>query len=240
MLSLKNLTVKIGGKEILHDINFNFEKGKVYAVMGPNGSGKSTLAATVMGHPSYTLAPKSKIIFEKEDLTNLKPEERAKKGLFLSFQTPLSLSGVTIYQLLRYVLDKKMDPLMIREKVKQYAQKLKIKEDLLSRSLNDGFSGGEKKKMEVLQAAVIDPKFIFFDEVDTGVDIDALKAIAQFLKEMKKNRKTFVLITHYNRILKHISPDYVVIIKDGRLVKTGGKKLASQIEKEGYAAITSS
>lgn len=149
MLELKNLITKIGDKEILHGINFTFEKGKIYAIMGPNGSGKSTLASCVMGHPLYEIDEKSKILYKKEELKDLKPEERAQKGIFLSFQSPLSLSGVNIYQLLRFALDKKMDPLTIRNNVKALAKKLKIKEELLNRSLNDGFSGGEKKRWKL-------------------------------------------------------------------------------------------
>lgn len=234
MLTLKNLTVSIADKIILKKIDFTFEKGKVYAVMGPNGSGKSTLAAAVMGHPSYKLSRESKIIFNKKNISALDPDKRSKLGLFLSFQTPMSLSGVNIYQLMRFAMDKKTDALAARKKIQEYAKKLNISEDLLTRSLNDGFSGGEKKKMEVLQAAMLDPVLIFFDEVDTGVDVDALRAISKFLDYLKKQNKTFVLITHYNRILKHIKPDKVLIIKNGKLVKSGGAGLADTIEKEGY------
>lgn len=208
--------------------------------MGPNGSGKSTLAATIMGHPAYTLAKDARIIFGKDDITSLKPDKRAQKGLFLSFQSPLSLQGVTIYQLLRYVLDKKMDPLTIRKTAQEYAKQLKIDEVLLSRSLNQDFSGGEKKKMEVLQAVMCNPQLIFFDEIDTGVDVDGLKTIAQFLKSRKTNNKTFVLITHYNRILKYLKPDRVLVIIEGKLVKQGDNKLAQLIEKKGYATLIKS
>lgn len=240
MLSLKNLNVKVGEKLILKKINFTFEKGKIYAIMGPNGSGKSTLAASVMGHPAYTIEPGSKIIFKGKDIVDEKVEDRAKMGLFISFQSPLSLNGVNIYQLLRFALDKKKDPLKIRQEVKKNAKKLKIDEGLLTRGLNENFSGGEKKKMEVLQAIMLDPDLIFFDEIDTGVDVDAMRTIATFLKGMKSKNKTFVLITHYNRILKYIKPDHVLILVGGKLVKTGTYKLADKIEKEGYATSTKS
>lgn len=234
MLQLKNLTVKIGDKTILKNITFEFEKGKLYAVMGPNGSGKSTLAQTVMGHTIYEVSPKSKILFNGKDIKKDTPDARSKKGMFLSFQSPMSLSGVTIYQLLRYALNGKMDPLTIRQKVQEYAKILKINDELLSRSLNDGFSGGEKKKMEVLQAAMLNPKLLFFDEVDTGVDIDALKAISKFIVLLKKKGVTLIVITHYNRILKYLKPDKVLVLKSGELVKTGDAELANTIEKDGY------
>lgn len=233
MITVKNLTVYAGKKKILDDLNFTFEKGKIYAVMGPNGSGKSTLAYSLMGHPSYVVNNKSKIIFDKENIVDLKPEKRSLKGIFLSFQSPLSLSGVKVNQLLQFALQGKKDALKIWEETKKYAKELKINEDLLSRSLNEGASGGEKKKLEVLQAAVLDKKLQIFDEVDTGVDIDALKAIAKFL-DKHKMRKTYILITHYNRILHYLKPDKVLVIIGGKLVKIGDHKLADRIEKEGY------
>lgn len=237
MLKLKKLSVSIDGKKILKDIDFEFEKGKVYAVMGPNGSGKSTLAATIMGHPAYELSDKSEIELDGEDISEEDADKRAKAGVFLSFQSPLSLTGVNIYQLIRYALDGERDPLEVRKKIQKYAKKLKIKEELLSRSLNEGFSGGEKKKMEVLQAVMLDPKVLFFDEVDTGVDVDAMKTISEFIQSMRGKDKTFVLITHYNRILKYVEPDEVLVIRDGKIVKTGDKELAEKIEKDGYDSI---
>lgn len=237
MLTLKKLTVKIADKTILKNIDFEFESGKLYAVMGPNGSGKSTLAQTVMGHTVYEVSPKSKIMFDGVDIKDEDPDVRSKKGIFLSFQSPMSLSGVTIYQLMRYALNGKMDPLTIRQKVQKYAKILKINDELLSRSLNDGFSGGEKKKMEVLQAAMLEPKLLFFDEVDTGVDVDALKAISKFIVTLKKAGVTIVVITHYNRILHYLKPDKVLVLKSGELVKTGTAKLANEIEKDGYDAL---
>lgn len=237
MLTLKNLSVSIESKKILKNINYTFEPGKVYAIMGPNGSGKSTLASTVMGHPIYSVSKTSKIIFEGENITEMEPNERSNKGIFLSFQTPMALTGVTIYQFMRYALTGKMDALKIRQGVQKLAKKLRISEDLLTRSLNDGFSGGEKKKMEVLQAALLDPKLAFFDEIDTGVDVDALRSIAKFIQAIRTPQKTFVIITHYNRILKYLKPDKILVIKNGQIVKEGDYKLAQEIEKKGYDAL---
>jgi Fe-S cluster assembly ATP-binding protein len=233
MLQLKNLQVSIGKKQILENFNFDFEENKIYAIMGPNGSGKSTLAYTIAGHPSYILGSESEILWENESIQDLDATKRAEKGIFLSFQTPLSLSGVRAYQLLQLALLGKKDPLAIRNEVKTYAKELKINEELLSRSLNDGASGGEKKKMEVLQAAVLDKKFLIFDEVDTGVDVDALKTISEFLYKHRQG-KTYVIITHYNRILKYLKPDVVLVVANSKLIKTGDHTLAEEIEKNGY------
>ncbi|OGK13202.1 Fe-S cluster assembly ATPase SufC [Candidatus Roizmanbacteria bacterium RIFCSPLOWO2_01_FULL_38_12] len=240
MLKLKNLSVSIENKKILKDIDFEFKKGKIYAVMGPNGSGKSTLAYAIMGHPAYKLVTRNsqlitQISFKNEDITDLEANERAEKGIFLSFQSPLALSGVTVYQLLQLAMNGKKDPLTIRREAQKYAKELGISEELLNRPLNEGASGGERKKMEVLQAAVLDKKFLIFDEVDTGVDVDALKKIAGFLKKHQENR-TYVLITHYNRILHHLQPDYVLIMMDGKIVKVGDASLAKKIEEKGYSA----
>lgn len=236
MLTIKKLSVHAGKKEILKEIDFSFEKGKIYAVMGPNGSGKSTLAYTLMGHPTYIVNGKSKVMFEGKNITSEKPEVRSKKGIFLSFQTPLSLSGVKVSQLLQLALQGKKDPLAIREEIKKYAHELKIHDELLSRSLNDGASGGEKKKIEVLQAAVLDKKVLIFDEIDTGVDVDALKTIAQFLMKHKRG-KTYIIITHYNRILRYLTPDKILVLIGGKLKKVGGPKLADTIEEVGYENI---
>lgn len=233
MLTLKNLTVKVGQKEILHNLNFNFQKGKIYALMGPNGSGKSTLAWSIIGSPNYTLDKKSRILFEGKDITNLKTEKRAKKGIFLSFQNPPSLTGVNIYQLLSYALPKKVNLLKIKKRIETIAKKITLNEDILERAFYPGLSGGEKKKVEVLQAIILNPRFAIFDEIDTGLDIDAVKRISEVLREYKKN-KTFLLITHYSRILKYLQPDYVLVMKEGKIVKSGGKDLAEKIEKEGY------
>ncbi len=236
MLNIKKLTVSVGKKKIIADFNFTFEQGKIYAIMGPNGSGKSTLAYSLMGHPLYLVNNKSKITYKKENLVALKPEKRSELGLFMSFQTPLSLSGVTPYQLLLTAAAGKWDPLQLRNKINAIAKELKVSQELLSRSLNEGASGGEKKKLEVLQAAILDKQVQIFDEIDTGVDVDALKTIAKFLDRHKKG-KTYILITHYNRILHYLKPDKVLVLVDGKLVKVGGAKLAEQIEKKGYQLV---
>lgn len=236
MLALKNVTVSVGKRTILQGINFRFEKGKTYAIMGPNGSGKSTLAYAIMGHPGYRLFKNSRIFFNTSRIDTLSPDKRSKVGIFLSFQSPLSLSGVTPFQLLRLALSGKKEPLEVKETLDTYAKQLKIHSDLLYRSLNEGASGGEKKKLEVLQAVVLDPKAIIFDEVDTGVDIDAMKVIARFINAHKKN-KTHIVITHYNRILKYLKPDKVLVLIGGRLAKVGSSRLAYEIEKKGYEII---
>jgi len=232
MLKIKNLHVNVGKTSILEGFNFDFEEGKVYAVMGPNGSGKSTLAFTIAGHPGYQIE-KGSLRFGNEDITELSPDKRAQAGVFLSFQSPLSLSGVTVFQLLRIALGKKKDPLALKKEIESVAKKLGIKKELLERSLNEGASGGEKKKLEMLQASILDPKLLIFDEIDTGVDVDALKKIAKYMHDNKKG-KTYIIITHYNRILHHIKPDQVLVLKNGKLVKTGAAKLAQEIEKNGY------
>lgn len=236
MITLKQLSVSIEEKPILKNIDFTFEEGKIYAVMGPNGSGKSTLAYSIMGHPSYTLSEESKIFSNDEDITEMEANERAEKGIFLSFQSPLSLSGVKVQQLLRLAMEGKKSPIDIYKQVKEVAKDLKINENLLERSLNDGASGGEKKKLEVLQAMVLDKNFLIFDEVDTGVDVDALKTISQYL-ETHRAGKTYVVITHYNRILHYLKPDKVLVISNGELKKVGDHTLAEEIEKNGYESV---
>ncbi|MEK7495726.1 MAG: Fe-S cluster assembly ATPase SufC [Patescibacteria group bacterium] len=235
MLELKNLTINVSDKTIIQNLNLKLEKNKVYVLMGPNGSGKSTLALTLMGHPLYQIKS-GKILFEKKDITNLEPDKKANAGIFLSFQSPLSLSGVSIFSLLRTAIAGRKDPLILKEEIEKTAKILKIKKELLERSFNEGTSGGEKKKLELLQASVLNPKFLMFDEIDTGVDVDALKTIAQFMEKNKKG-KTYLLITHYNRILKYVKPDVVLVMINGKIVKQGDYRLAEEIEKKGYAKL---
>jgi len=237
MLSLQKLSVSVEGKNILHDFSFDFKPGKTYALMGPNGSGKSTLASALMGHPKYTLSRGSKILLGKKNLKKLSPDERAKLGIFLSFQTPMELAGVTVFELLRLALEKKIEPVKLHAFVTTYAKELKIKDELLKRSLNAGFSGGEKKKLEALQAALLSPRFAIFDELDTGVDVDALQTIAKFLTKHLPKETTLVFITHSTRLLKTIQPDEVLVLRDGRLVKTGKGALAKRIEEKGFESI---
>ncbi|MEK9151377.1 MAG: ABC transporter ATP-binding protein [Patescibacteria group bacterium] len=258
MIHIKNLSVSIEGKKILNDISFDFKPSKTYALMGPNGSGKSTLASAIMGHPELTYSRASKITIGKKparnipavkagvggpahrggkNIKNLSADKRAKLGIFLSFQTPLALPGVTVFSLLRLALEKQIDPVALHKKVKEYAKELHIKDELLKRSLNDGFSGGEKKKLEALQAVLLAPRFTLLDEIDTGVDVDALKTISHFLKKHLPKETTLVLITHSTRLLRYIQPQEVLVIKNGRLVKTGKRALAKKIEEKGFENI---
>ncbi len=244
MLSLKNLSVSIEGKKIIHEFSFDFLPSQTYALMGPNGSGKSTLASALMGHPKYTLSRPSKILIGKpthtkraQDLKSLSPDERARLGVFLSFQTPMELAGVTVFELLRLALEKKVDPVKLHTLVTKYAHELHIKDELLKRSLNAGFSGGEKKKLEALQAVLLAPRFAIFDEIDTGVDVDALKTIAKFLKKHLPKETTLIFITHSTRLLKTIQPDKVLVLRAGRLIKTGRSTLAKRIEEKGFDSI---
>lgn len=238
MLTLDHLSVSIEGKKILDDISFSFQPGRTYALMGPNGSGKSTLASALIGHPDIVFSRSSKILLGNKNIKNLSPDKRAHLGIFLSFQTPLTLPGVTVFELLRLALEKKMDPMTLHKQVKLFATELHIKDELLKRSLNEGFSGGEKKKLEALQAVLLAPRFALFDEIDTGVDVDALKAIAAFLKKHLSKETTLIFITHSTRLLSIIKPQEVLVIKNGRLVKTGTGALAKKIEKKGFEAIS--
>ena len=236
MLHLSKLNVSIGEKKILKDFSYIFEKDRVYAIMGPNGSGKSTLAHAIAGNPTYQVSSSKLQISNKGKVINLKdlePHKRAEAGIFMSFQNPLALQGIRIAQLLLLALKGKVSAPEIRKRSKAIAKELGISEDLLNRSLNEGASGGERKKMEVLQGAILDRVIQIYDEVDTGVDIDALKSIGKFLHIHKKG-KVLIIITHYHRILKYIKPDTVLVLKDGQLIADGGPELAETIEKEGY------
>ena len=237
MLTLTDLSVSIEDKKILTDISFAFKSGKTYALMGPNGSGKSTLASAIMGHPNIRYSRASKILVGGKNIKTLTPDKRAALGIFLSFQTPLEIPGVTVFDLLRIALEKKMDPVALHKQVKEYAKELHIKDELLKRSLNEGFSGGEKKKLEALQAVMLQPQFALFDEIDTGVDVDALKTISRFLKKHLPKETTLVFITHSTRLLKYVSPDEVLVIKDGCLVRSGTAALAKEIEQSGFESL---
>jgi Fe-S cluster assembly ATP-binding protein len=230
------MQVSIADKQILTDFSYTFENDRVYAIMGPNGSGKSTLAHAITGNPTYQVSSSKLQISNKGKVINLKdlePHKRADAGIFLSFQNPLALQGIRVAQLLLLALKGKVSALEIRKRSKAIAKELDISEDLLNRSLNEGASGGERKKMEVLQGAILDRSVQIYDEVDTGVDVDALKSIGQFLHVHKKGKVT-IIITHYHRLLKYIKPDKVLVLKDGQLIADGGPELAEMIEKEGY------
>ena len=231
------------GKTVVDGISLSVNPGEVHAIMGPNGSGKSSLALTLMGHPGYKVVA-GKVLIGSADLLSLKPNERVKKGLFLSFQNPVAVPGVTLGQLIwasykNIVGEDKMDLRIFYTEVKKQAKDLGVKEEMLNRFVNDGFSGGEKKKAEMLMLLNLRPKFVIFDEIDSGLDVDTLKKIAKAINEMVKKQAGVVLITHNQKILKYIKPNFVHILKEGRLVKSGTSKLASEIEEKGYAKVTS-
>ncbi|MGK0209264.1 MAG: Fe-S cluster assembly ATP-binding protein [Patescibacteria group bacterium] len=236
-LEIQNLHVEIEGKEILHGLNLTLEKGKVYALMGLNGSGKSTLANTLMGHPSYTITS-GKIILDGVDVTQAKPTDKARAGMFLSFQYPQSVSGVSIHNFLKAavnaVSDTRVSLLDYRKLLKEKMELLGMEKAFIERYLNEGFSGGEKKKAEMLQMLMLDPSLAILDETDSGLDIDALRTISEAVNTFKNKDKTFLIITHYQRMLNHVKPDIVLVMKDGMIVSEGGFELAERLEKEGY------
>jgi Fe-S cluster assembly ATP-binding protein len=237
MLSLKNVSVSIVEKDILHDISFDFLPESTYALLGPNGSGKSTLGNAIMGQPNYILGESTELLWNDHSLNDLKADERARLGIFLSFQNPLPLAGVSVMDLFRMALvgkDKKLDAMTLHKSVRAFAEELDIKEELLKRSLYEGFSGGEKKKIEALQAVLLEPAVAIFDEIDTGVDVDALKLITAFLKKHLPKETTLIYITHSHKLLSVLEPDQVLVLKDGRLVKTGDQTLVHEIEKDGF------
>jgi len=247
MLKINHLFVSIEKKEIIKNFSLEINPKELHVLMGPNGSGKSTLGFTLMGHPDYLLNEKSKIVLDGVNITNLNPEERAKIGLFLAFQNPIAVPGVRVVNFLRMAYNQKfkklnpdtknsgeLGPLEFYQLLLKNAQLLGIPEDFLSRNLNDQFSGGEKKKMEMLAAIILQPKYSILDEPDTGTDIDALKVIAKGVKILQKQGSGVILITHYQRLLKYLKPDEVHVLKEGRLVTSGNNNLIMEIEKEGY------
>ena len=237
-LVVKDLHVSVDGVPILKGIDLEVKQGEVNAIMGPNGSGKSTLAYILMGHPKYKVE-KGQILLDGADITNLPPDQRAKKGLFLSFQYPQEISGVSVSNFLRTALNSiKGEKISVMDFKKLFDEKLamlKMDAAFGKRHLNEGFSGGEKKKAEILQLAVLQPKIAILDETDSGTDVDALKTISNGINTVAKSQNMgILLITHYDRILQYIKPDKVHILVDGKIVKTGGPELPKQIEKEGY------
>ena len=246
-LEVKNLHVKIEDKEIVKGLNLKVDKGQVVALMGPNGSGKSTLAYALMGHPKYEITS-GKILLNGKDVTKAKPDERAKKGLFLSFQYPHEISGVSVSNFLRIALNAKREasgekPISVIDFYKFLQEKmksLKIDKSFALRYLNEGFSGGEKKRMEILQMSVLEPKIGILDETDSGLDVDALKTVANGINDIKGSKMGILLITHYQRILNYVTPDKVHIMMDGKIVKSDDKKLALKVEKKGYEWIKDS
>ena len=242
MLKIVNLAVSVEGKKMLKGINLTLKPGELVAVMGPNGSGKSTLAYALAGHPHYQVT-KGKVSLNSANLLKLSPDERSLAGLFLAFQYPVSVPGVSLDQFLHQAYElrakTKVAPFEFRKILNKVADNLGVNEQLLNRSLNDGFSGGEKKRVEVLQMALLSPKFAVMDETDSGLDIDALRMVAEGInKTRKQNPKLGILmITHYRRILDYVKPDRVVVLSRGKIVKSGGISLINQLEAKGYKGL---
>lgn len=240
VLEIKDLHVEVEGQEILKGLNLTLELGKVNALMGPNGSGKTTLANTLMGHPKYEIT-KGEIIFNGENITNLSPDERSKKGLFLSFQYPNEISGVTINNFLRTALnnhrEEKLRLLEFKKLVEEKMELLNMDKKFLSRYLNEGFSGGEKKRAEILQLLTLDPKLAILDETDSGLDVDALRAVGQGVQNFANKDKCILVITHYKRILDYLKPDHLFIMIDGKIATQGTGELADHLEEKGYGWI---
>ena len=240
MLEIKNLQVSINDKSILKGLNLSIKPGELHAIMGPNGSGKSTLANVLSGKGGYKIS--GKLNFEGKNLKEIPIEERAKKGIFLAFQYPLEIPGVNTNIFLKTSLnsirkargEKEMDTLSFLKLLKEKSSELGIDENFLSRQLNVGFSGGEKKKNEILQMKILDPNFSILDETDSGLDIDALKVIANGVNSSRNKKKSFLVITHYQRLLNYIKPDFVHVLSDGKIVKSGCSELAEELEKTGY------
>lgn len=244
IMEIKELKANIGNKEILKGINLDLEKGKVHAIMGPNGAGKSTLSKAIVGHYDVTVTG-GDILFKGESIIDLSPEERALRGIFLSFQNPVEVPGVNNAYFLRTALNAKREfegkePLNAAEFLKLlrgYMEDLGMSPDMIHRALNVGFSGGEKKRNEILQMRVLEPELIILDEIDSGLDIDALKAVSEQINKMNDGERTFLVITHYSRLLDYINPDYIHVLQDGKIVKTGGRELVEMLEDEGYKAL---
>jgi Fe-S cluster assembly ATP-binding protein len=242
LLEVKNLHVEVGGRKILNGLELSVGKGAVHAIMGPNGSGKSTLAHVLAGKPDYAVT-QGEVLLDGEDLLGLAPDERAARGLFLAFQYPLEIPGVATMTFLRTALNaqrkKRGEPEIstpdFLRRVREVAGKLGIEQEMLRRSVNVGFSGGEKKRNEILQMAVLEPRLCVLDETDSGLDIDALKVVADGVNRLRTPERSFVVITHYQRLLNYIVPDVVHVLSSGRIVRTGGKELALELEAGGYA-----
>ena len=241
MLQIKDIHAKIDEKSILNGINLEIKPGEVHAIMGPNGSGKSTLASVITGKEEYEIT-KGDILFEKESLEEVSPEERAHKGIFMSFQYPIEIPGVTITNFLKTAInetkkargEKEMSAKDMLKILREKSNMLEIDGKFLSRSINDGFSGGEKKRNEIFQMAMLEPKLAILDETDSGLDIDALKIVANGVNKLRSKKNAIMVITHYQRLLDYIVPDYVHVLFDGKIVKSGTKDLALELEEKGY------
>jgi Fe-S cluster assembly ATP-binding protein len=244
MLDIKNLQVSVENKQILKGIDLRVGAGEVHAIMGPNGSGKSTLARALSGHPEYHVTAGS-VDFEGKDLLSMDPDERAREGVFMAFQYPVEIAGVNNAYFLKAALNAKrkhfglpeLDAMEFMQLIKEKSRLLDIDQGMLSRAVNEGFSGGEKKRNEIFQMALLEPKLAILDETDSGLDIDALKLVAQGVNAMRSPDRAIIVVTHYQRLLDYIVPDYVHVLSAGRIVKYGGKDLALELEKRGYGWI---
>jgi Fe-S cluster assembly ATP-binding protein len=258
LLKVENLKVQIEGKEILKGIDLQVAAGELHVIMGPNGSGKSTLAYSLMGHPSYQIT-RGEIVFDGKKINQIAPDVRARAGMFLGFQQPVAIPGLALHNFLtsavrstsqiketpseygmladKMAKQKALDDRQFKEEISGILEDLKMKEELVYRDLNEGFSGGEKKKVEIMQMALLKPRLAILDEPDSGLDIDALKLIAKKIDKMHKEGLAVILVTHYQRILQFLKPDRVHILRDGLLIKSGGPDLAKQIEEHGYQKI---
>lgn len=241
MLSIKKLHARVEGNEILKGINIEVKPGEIHAIMGPNGSGKSTLASVLAGNPKFEVT-RGSIIFQGKDVLDMAPEERANEGIFLSFQYPVEIPGVSMTNFMRSAVNenrkyKGLEPISAGDFLKLIRDKrdmLGMDKQLMSRSVNEGFSGGEKKRNEIFQMAMLDPKLSILDETDSGLDIDALRVVAAGVNKLRSPEKSTILITHYQRLLEYIKPDFVHVLQDGQIVKSAGPELALELEKRGY------
>ena len=244
MLSVTNLDVAVNGGMILNELNLEVQAGEVHAIMGPNGSGKSTFANVLAGHPGYEVTAGS-VIYEGQDLLQMDPEERARQGVFLAFQYPVEIPGVSNVYLLKAAVNEirkhrgesELDAVKFLKLVREKLKLVDMKEEFMHRAVNEGFSGGEKKRNEIFQMAMLEPKLAILDETDSGLDIDALKVVAQGVNELRDASRSIVIVTHYQRLLDYIVPDYVHVLAGGRVLKSGGKELALELEEHGYGWI---
>ena len=241
MLQIKNLHASIGDKEILKGLNITVNAGEIHAIMGPNGAGKSTLASIIAGNENYEMT-NGEILLDNEDISEMAPEERAHKGVFLSFQYPVEIPGVSVTNFMRTSINEtrkaqgkdEMPASEMLKLIREKSELLEIDRKFLSRSLNEGFSGGEKKRNEIFQMAMLEPKLAILDETDSGLDIDALRIVANGVNKLKSSENAVIVITHYQRLLDYIIPDFVHVLMDGKIVKSGGKELAYELEEKGY------
>ena len=241
MLSIKDLHATVDGKEILKGLNLEIKAGEVHAIMGPNGSGKSTLANVLAGREGYEVTSGT-VTYENRDLLTMAPEIRAREGVFLAFQYPVEIPGVNNVYLLKAALnairrhrgETPLDAVEFLSMVKEKMKLVKVKEDLMSRAVNEGFSGGEKKRNEIFQMAILEPRLAILDETDSGLDIDALKVVAEGVNSLRNSERAIIMVTHYQRLLNYVVPDHVHVLSNGRIIKSGGSELALELEEKGY------